>query len=68
MAKKRLFNFTKPLKDQKLGSPSKLCSGKFLLKFGSAKNSFLEKLQNFCSFLKYLTSVVRNPDNFIEVL
>ena len=68
MPKKRLLNFTKPLKDLKLGSSSKLCSGKLLLKFGSAKNSFVAKLQNLCSFLKNLTNIVRNSNNFIEVL
>ena len=68
MPKKWLFNFTKPLKDLKLGSPSKLCSEKLLLRFGSAKNSLVAKLQNLCSFLKNLTGFVRNPDNFIEVL
>ena len=68
MPKKRLFNFTKPLKDLKLGSPSKLCSAKLILKFGSAKSSFVAKLQNLSSFLKDLTGFVRNPDNFIEIL
>ena len=68
MPKKRLFNFTEPLKDLKLGSSSKLCSGKLLLKFGSAENSFVAKLQNLWSFLKNLTDFVRNPDNYIEVL
>ena len=68
MPKKWLFNFTKPLKDLKLGSPSKLYSGKLLLKFESAKNSFVANLQSLCSFLKNLTGSVRNPNNFYTKL
>ena len=68
MPQKRLFNLTELLKDLKLDSSSKLCSGKLLLKFGSAKNNFVAKLQNLCSFSKNFAGFVRNPDNFIEVL
>lgn len=49
MSQNRLFSFTEPLKDLRLGKPSNLYSEKIHLNFNGARNGFEILLQKFCN-------------------